>query len=257
MESETETENYKNTSMPPSARLEENKKKEPFSSAAAGSLSAVITGTSSPESAVLTGSQPSVSQAGLNTHRQEQTRSARTQEGQPHPQTPRLSSQGTGPRAVLGDGPSHCKGGSVIRDTQESARRAPCRPPTLTPHILLSANLPPATLSPQVLPSFPDMTSKQPRGSLQVLACRLPVPHGQCPRLLSSSRPRPRAGPPTSLALGPPAIISAPLQRSSCLWVHPHQPGQHVLSLPSPSSRTRGNQQIPPPGLPAAPTAGL
>ena len=42
MESETETENYKNTSMPPSARLEENKKKEPFSSAAAGSLSAVI-----------------------------------------------------------------------------------------------------------------------------------------------------------------------------------------------------------------------
>ena len=38
MESETETENYKNTSMPPSARLEQNKKKEPFSSAAAGSL---------------------------------------------------------------------------------------------------------------------------------------------------------------------------------------------------------------------------
>ena len=45
MESETETINYKNTFMPPSARLEENKKKEPFSSAAAGSLSAVITGT--------------------------------------------------------------------------------------------------------------------------------------------------------------------------------------------------------------------
>ena len=88
MESETETENYKKTSMPPSARLEENKKKEPFSSAAAGSLSAVITGTSSPESAGLTGSQPSVSQAGLNTHRQKQTGSARTQEGQPPPQTP-------------------------------------------------------------------------------------------------------------------------------------------------------------------------
>ena len=65
MESETETENYKNTSMPPSARLEENKKKEPFSSAAAGSLSAAITGTSSPECAVLAGSQSSVSQAGL------------------------------------------------------------------------------------------------------------------------------------------------------------------------------------------------
>ena len=83
MESETETENYKNTSMPPSARLEENKKKEPFSSAAAGSLSAVITGTSSPECAVLTGSQSSVSQADLNTHREAQAGAARRREGQP------------------------------------------------------------------------------------------------------------------------------------------------------------------------------
>ena len=71
MESETETENYKNTSMPPSARLEENKKKEHFSLAATVFLSVVITGTSSPESPVLAGSQPSVSQAGLNIHRQE------------------------------------------------------------------------------------------------------------------------------------------------------------------------------------------
>ena len=61
MESETETENYKNTSMPPSARLEENKKKESFSSAAAGSPSVVITGPSSLGSAVLAGPQPSVS----------------------------------------------------------------------------------------------------------------------------------------------------------------------------------------------------
>ena len=83
MESETETENYKNTSMPPSARLEENKKKEPFSSAATGSLSAVTSGTSSPESAILAGFQPSISQAGLNTHRQERAGSARRQEGQP------------------------------------------------------------------------------------------------------------------------------------------------------------------------------
>ena len=145
MESETETENYKNTSMPPSARLEENKKKEPFSSAATGSLSAVITGTSSPESAVLAGSQPSVSQAGLNTHRQEQAGAARRWEGQP----PRGSPQGTGPRAVLGDSPLHRKGGSVIRDTLESAHGALRCPPTLTPHTLLSANLPPATLSPR------------------------------------------------------------------------------------------------------------
>ena len=83
MESETETENYKNISMPPSARLEENKKKEPFSSAATGSLSAVITGTSSPECAVLAGSQSSVSQAGLNTHREARAGAARRREGQP------------------------------------------------------------------------------------------------------------------------------------------------------------------------------
>ena len=38
------------------------------------------------------------------------------------------------------------------------------------------------------------------------------------------------------LAPGPPAIIPAPLQRTSCLWVHPHQPGQQVLSLLSPSN---------------------
>ena len=145
MESETETENYKNTSMPPSARLEENKKKEPFSSAAAGSLSAVITGTSSPECAILPGSQTSVSQAGLNTHRGASRGSQDT--GGPAP--PRLSSQDTGPWAVLGDGSSRRKGGSVIRDTWDSASGAPCRPPALTPHTLLSENVPPATLSPR------------------------------------------------------------------------------------------------------------
>ena len=96
MESETETENYKNTSMPPSARLEENKKKEPFSSAAAGSLSVVITGTSSPESAILAGPQPSVSQAGLNTHRQERAGAARRQEGQPPHRGSPLGAQALG-----------------------------------------------------------------------------------------------------------------------------------------------------------------
>ena len=103
---------------------------------------------------------------------------------------------------------------------------------------------PPCHTVTQVLPSFPDMTSKELRGSLEVLACWLPVPCGQCPRLLSSSRPRPRAGLPHSLAPGPPAIIPALLQRTSCLWVHPHQPGRHVLSLLSPSNRTRGTSRF-------------
>ena len=96
----------------------------------------------------------------------------------------------------------------------------------------------------QVLPSFPDMTSKELRGSLEVLACWLPVPCGQCPRLLPSSRPHPRAGLPASLAPGPPAIIPAPLQRTSCVWVNPHQPGQHVLSVLLPSNSTRGTSRF-------------
>ena len=88
------------------------------------------------------------------------------------------------------------------------------------------------------------MTSKKLRGSLEVLACWVPVPCGQCPRLLSLSRPHSRAGLPTSLAPGPPAIIPAPLQRTSCVWVHPHQPGQHVLSLLLPSNSTRGTSRF-------------
>ena len=71
-----------------------------------------------------------------------------------------------------------------------------------------------------------------------------PYPWGQCPRLLSSSGPHPRAGLPHSLAPGPPAIIPPPLQRTSCVWVHPHQPGQHILSLLSPSNRTRGTSRF-------------
>lgn len=96
------------------------------------------------------------------------TRTERSDHGQPgdwRASPPRLSS-----RALLGDSPSHRKGGSAIRDAQESACWGPCRPPALRPHILLSANLSPVRLSTQVLPSFPDMTSKQPRGSLEVLA---------------------------------------------------------------------------------------
>lgn len=105
-------------------------------------------------------------QAGLNTHRQERA----GQPGDWRASPLRLSSRGTGTRAVLGDSPSHHNGGSAIRDARESACWGPCRPPALTPHTLFSASLPPVRLSTQVLPSFPDMTGKQPRGSLEMLA---------------------------------------------------------------------------------------
>ncbi|CAM9585045.1 unnamed protein product [Rangifer tarandus platyrhynchus] len=173
-------------------------------------------------------------QAGLNTHRQERA-------GQPGDWTaspPRLSSRGTGTRADLGARPLHQKGGSAIRDARESACWALCRPPALTPHTLLSANLPPVRLSTQVLPSFPDMTSKQPRGSLEVLAAGYLAP---IVRALAPCLPRDafsQSGPPPLLAAGPPAIIPGPLQRTSCLWVHPHEHGRHILSLLSPSDGT-------------------
>ena len=177
-------ENYKNTSMPPSARLEENKKKEPFSSAAAGSLSAAITGTSSPECAVLAGSQSSVSQAGLNTHRQDRAGAAGGWEGQPHCGSP-LRAQalglfwGTAPRT------------SRAALSSEAHRAVPTVPRAglpfshLTPFSLQISPLPQS--QPRSCLLFPDMTSKQPKGSLEVLACWLPVPYGQYPRLLSSS----------------------------------------------------------------------
>jgi hypothetical protein len=146
MESETETENYKNTSMPPSARLEQNKKKEPFSSAAAGSLISghhwyQFTRVCRP---------PRLSDLhfpGWSEHPQRGASRGSQQTGGPAP--PWLSSRDTGPWAVLGDGSSHRKGGSVIRDTWDTASGAPCHPPALTPHTLLSENVPPATLSPR------------------------------------------------------------------------------------------------------------
>ena len=88
------------------------------------------------------------------------------------------------------------------------------------------------------------MTSKQPRGSLR---CWRPAPWPPWPEPLPPPRlphDPPRAGPPPSLAAGPPAIIPAPLQRTSCLWVQPHQPGQHILSLLSPSDGTTGTSGL-------------
>ena len=209
MESETETENYKNTSMPPSARLEQNKKKEPFSSAAAGSLISghhwyQFTRVCRP---------PRLSDLhfpGWSEHPQRGASRGSQQTGGPAP--PWLSSRDTGPWAVLGDGSSHRKGGSVIRDTWDTASGGPVPPSrSHTSHPSLGKRPPCHTVT-QVLPSFPERTSKELRGSLEVLACWLPVPCGQCPRLLSSSQPHPRPGLPPSLAPGPPAIIPPLLQ---------------------------------------------
>ena len=151
-----------------------------------------------------------------------------------------------------GHRPSGCSGGQPLapqgrlchqRHTGECPRGSALPSHSHTSHPSL-CKPPPCHIVTQVLPSFPDMTSKELRGSLEVLACWVPVPCGQCPCLLSSSRPRPRAGLPPSLAPGPPAIIPALLRRTSCLWVHPHQPCQHVLSLLSPSNSTRGTSRF-------------
>ena len=208
MESETETENYKNTSMPPSARLEENKKKEPFSSAATGSLSAVTSGTSSPESAILAGFQPSISQAGLNTHRQERAGSARRQEGQPPCGSP-LGAQalwlfwGMAPRTT------RVALSSETHGILPAGPRAALPLSHLTPFSRKTSPLPHCHPGPAFFPRK-DLkgTEGQPRGA-GLLA---PYPWGQCPRLLSSSGPHPRAGLPHSLAPGPPAIIPPLLQ---------------------------------------------
>lgn len=166
-ESGTKTQNCKHTSMPPSGRLKENKKEKnpsapkPLGPPQRSSLVLVPRGV------------PSSQVPSPTCSRLARTRRERSEQGQPgnwRASPPRLSSRGTGTRALLGDSPSHRKGGSAIRDARESACWALCRPPALTPHTLLSANLPPVRLSTQVLPSFPHMTSKQLRGSLEVLA---------------------------------------------------------------------------------------
>ena len=208
MESETETENYKNTSMPPSARLEQNKKKEPFSSAAAGSLSAVITGTSSPECAVLPGSQTSISQAGLNTHREVQAGAASRREGQPLRGSP-LGTQALG--LFWGMAPRTARV-ALSSETHGIVPAGPCAAlplSHLTPFSLKTSPLPHCHPGPAFFPRK-DLkgTEGQPRGA-GLLA---PYPWGQCPRLLSSSGPHPRAGLPHSLAPGPPAIIPPLLQ---------------------------------------------
>ena len=240
MESETETENYKNTSMPPSARLEENKKKEPFSSAAAGSLSAVITGTSSPECAILAGSQSSVSQAGLNTHREAQAGAARRREGQPLRGSP-LGTQALGLFWGMAPRTARVALSSETHGIVPAGPRAALPLSHLTPFSLKTSPLPHCHPGPAFFPRH-DLkgTEGQPRGAGLLAPC----PCVQCPSLLSSSRPRPRAGLPHLLAPGPPAIIPPLLQRTSCLWVHPHQPGRHVLSLLSPSNRTRGTSRF-------------
>ena len=253
MESETETENYKNTSMPPSARLEENKKKEPFSSAAAGSLSVVITGTSSPESAVLAGSQPSVSQAGLNTHRQEQAGAARGREGQPPCGSP-LGAQALGlfwetaPRTAR------------VALSSQTHGRVPAGPHTtlplshLTPFPLQISPLPHCHPGPALFPRH-DLkgTEGQPRGAGLLAPCPVwPVP---LPPVFITTPPQgwatPFAGSRTTChhSCSAPAN-QLPMRSPPSAW--------SARPLPSLAFQShKGNQQIPPPGLPAAPTVGL
>ena len=162
--------------MPPSAKLEENKKKEPFSSAATGSLSAVITGTSSLESAVLTGSQPSVSQAGLNTHRQEQAGAARRREGQPSVALLRAQALG------LFWGTAPCTARAAL--SSETHWRVPAGPRAalplshLTPFSLQTSPLPHCHPGPAFFPRQ-DLKGpeEQPRGAGLLGPCSLwPVP---------------------------------------------------------------------------------
>ena len=177
MESETETENYKNTSMPPSARLEENKKKEPFSSAAAGSLSAVITGTSSPECAVLAGSQSSVSQAGLNTHREARAGAARRREGQPLRGSP-LGTQALGLFWRMAPRTARLALSSETHGIVPVVPRAALQLSHLTPLSLQTSPLPHCHPGPAFFPRH-DLkgTEGQPRGAGLLAPCPLwPVP---------------------------------------------------------------------------------
>ena len=173
MESETETENYKNTSMPPSARLEENKKKEPFSSAAAGSLSAVITGTSSPECAVLAGSQSSVSQAGLNTHREARTGAARRREGQPLRGSP-LGTQALGLFWGMAPRTARLALSSETHGIVPAVPRATLLLSHLTPLSLQTSPLPHCHPGPAFFPRH-DLkgTEGQPRGAGLLAPCAL------------------------------------------------------------------------------------
>lgn len=146
---------------------------------------------------------------------------------------PRGSSRGAGPRAVLGDGPSHRKA-ALSPETcgrGPAGLRAALQLSHLTPFSL--AHLPPAHSHPGPA-FFPRHDLKAAEGQPRGAGLLAPCPPWPAPSPLSSSRPLPRAGPPPALAPGPPAIIPAPLQRTSCIWLHPHQLSQHVLSLLSP-----------------------
>lgn len=93
------------------------------------------------------------------------------------------------------------------------------------------------------------MTSKQPRGSHEVLPCRFPLPCGQCPHPLSLSRSLPRAGLPLGFGLRDTRHHSCSAPANQLLWVHSHPSLVSMsLSLLSPSNCTRGTQQIPPQG---------
>ena len=210
----------------------------------AGSPSAVITGTSSLGSAILAGSQPSVSQAGLNTHRKERV----GQPGDGRARPPQLSFRGMAPHTAR------------VALSSETHGRVPAGPRAtlplshLTPFSLKTSPLPHCHPAPAFFPRH-DLkgTEGQPRGA------GLPAP---CPRWPVPS---------------PPVFITTLPQGWATSFTGSKTTCHHSCSVPAnqlpmgspPSAPSAGplpslafqshnrKQRIPPPGLPAAPTVGL
>lgn len=219
--------------MPPSARLKENKEKQSFSSRAAGSTSAVITCTGSPRRAILAGSQPSVFQAGLNSHRQERAGAASGQEGQPRRSSPlgaqALGCSGRRPLALQGRLCHQRRTGACLRGPVPPSR-------SHTSHPSLR-KCPPCPTVTQVLPSFPRHDLKATEG--QPRDAGLPAP---CP-------PGPVPSPPVFVTT-PPQGRATPFAGSRTTCHHSCSAPANQLPIgsppftPAPSNRTTGTSRF-------------
>ena len=206
------------------------------------------------ECAVLAGSQSSVSQAGLNTHRQERVGAARRQKGQP-PSVALLS--GHRPLGCSGGWPLTPQGQYCHQRHAEECLQGPVLPSgshTSHPSLCKCPPLPHCHPGPAFFPRH-DLkgTEGQPRGAGLLAPCPLwPVPsppvfvttlpQGWATRFAGSRTTchHSSSAPANQLPMGSP-----PSARSAC-------------PLPSLTFQShKGNQQIPPLGFPAAPTAGL
>ena len=102
-----------------------------------------------------------------------------------------------------------------------------------TSHPSLRRSPPCPTLT-QVLPCFPRHDLKATEGQPRAAGLPAPCPPRPLPSLSVFVTSPPQGWATPFPGSGPPAIIPAPLQRTSCLWVHPHQPDEHILSILSP-----------------------